>query len=125
MKPFAIFYTEGELETIMENMIKERTLRSRVEELESYKNIGLRTFQEVDVTSTLVKDLFGSTAQMHGRNRGPDHANFQRRVFEYEVVRERRQKQTTRPQTQRSRKGSSRSCKSIAKQDENEERAPL
>lgn len=49
LKPFAVLHSESELEAIMQNMLKERTLRNRVEELESYKNIGLRNFQEVDV----------------------------------------------------------------------------
>ena len=49
MKIFARFQTEDEHERLVQNIVKERNLRRRIEELKAYKELNLKTFEEVEV----------------------------------------------------------------------------
>lgn len=48
MKIFARFQTEEEHEKLVQNIVRERNLRRRIEELKSYKELNLKTFEEVE-----------------------------------------------------------------------------
>lgn len=49
MKIFSRFQTEEEHDRLVQNIVKERNLRRRIEELRAYKELNLKTFEEVDV----------------------------------------------------------------------------
>lgn len=48
MKIFARFQTEEEHEKLVQNIVRERNLRRRIEELKAYKELNLKTFEEVE-----------------------------------------------------------------------------
>ena len=50
MKVFARFNTPEDHEKIVQGIIKEKKLRIKIEELNFYKKLGLKNFQEVEVT---------------------------------------------------------------------------
>jgi transcriptional adapter 2-alpha len=49
LKPFARFHSEDEHEKLVQNIVKERTIRKRIEELMAYKKLGLKSFNEIEV----------------------------------------------------------------------------
>ena len=49
MKIFARFQTKEEHEALVQNIIKERNLRRRIEELKAYKELNMNTYEEVEV----------------------------------------------------------------------------
>ena len=49
LKVFARFQTPEEHEKLVQNIVKERELRRRIEELLAYKRLGLKTFEDVEV----------------------------------------------------------------------------
>lgn len=57
MKIFARFQTEEEHERLVQNIVKERNLRRRIEELKAYKELNLKTFEEVDVGYGLLSNF--------------------------------------------------------------------
>lgn len=59
MKIFARFQTEEEHERLVQNIVKERNLRRRIEELKAYKELNLKTFEEVEVIYSLSKAILG------------------------------------------------------------------
>lgn len=48
LKVFARFQTPEEHEKLVQNIVKERELRRRIEELLAYKRLGLKTFEDVE-----------------------------------------------------------------------------
>jgi transcriptional adapter 2-alpha len=49
LKPFARFHTEEEHENLIKNIVKERNIRKRIEELMAYKKLGLKSISEIEV----------------------------------------------------------------------------
>lgn len=49
LKVFARFQTPDEHDKQVQNIVKERELRRRIEELLAYKRLGLKTFEDVEV----------------------------------------------------------------------------
>lgn len=49
LKVFARFSTPKEHEELVENIIKQRSLKKRIEELISYKNMGIKNFEQLEV----------------------------------------------------------------------------
>jgi len=52
MKIFARFQSEEEHEKLVQNIVRERALRRRIEELKAYRQLNLKTFDEVEVRPT-------------------------------------------------------------------------
>lgn len=52
LKPFARFHSEEEHEKLVKNIVKERNIRKRIEELMAYKKLGLTTFSEIEVVQS-------------------------------------------------------------------------
>ncbi len=48
LKIFARFHSADEHEKLVQGIYKEKMLKKRIEELQFYKKIGLKTFEEVD-----------------------------------------------------------------------------
>jgi transcriptional adapter 2-alpha len=48
MKPFARFNTPEEHEKFVQGLIRERQIRTRIEELRYYRKLGMKTFAEVE-----------------------------------------------------------------------------
>lgn len=48
LKVFARFQTPEEHDKLVQNIVKERELRRRIEELLAYKRLGLKTFEDVE-----------------------------------------------------------------------------
>lgn len=55
LKVFARFQTPEEHDKLVQNIVKERELRRRIEELLAYKRLGLKTFDDVEVNIFLRK----------------------------------------------------------------------
>lgn len=49
LKPFARFHSEEQHEKLIQNIVKERNLRKRIEELMAYKKLGLKSISEIEV----------------------------------------------------------------------------
>ncbi|EGR31009.1 hypothetical protein IMG5_119510 [Ichthyophthirius multifiliis] len=49
MKVFARFSTPEEHERLVQGIIKERQIRQKIEELKTYKKIGLNTFEDIEI----------------------------------------------------------------------------
>lgn len=49
MKIFSRFQSEEEHEKLVQNIVRERALRRRIEELKAYRQLNLKTFDEVEV----------------------------------------------------------------------------
>jgi transcriptional adapter 2-alpha len=49
MKVFARFNTPDDHEKLVQGIIKEKLLRQRIEELNMYRKLGLKSFEEVEV----------------------------------------------------------------------------
>ena len=64
LKVFARFQTPEEHEKLVQNIVKERELRRRIEELLAYKRLGLKTFEDVEVK--LQSKFFRSSFQKKG-----------------------------------------------------------
>ena len=60
LKPFARFCGQEEFDNLVAGIVKEREIRRRIEELLSYKKLGLKTFDQVEV-NFLKKIIFRVT----------------------------------------------------------------
>lgn len=49
MKPFARFFTMEKHEMLCQGLVKEKQLRARIDELNHYRKLGLKTFEQVEV----------------------------------------------------------------------------
>lgn len=49
LKVFARFHSEEEHDRLVQNIVKERQIRKRIEELQTYKKLGCKTFEDVEV----------------------------------------------------------------------------
>ena len=51
LKVFARFHSADEHEKLVQNIVKERNIRRRIEELMTYKKLGLKNFEDIEVNS--------------------------------------------------------------------------
>lgn len=58
MKIFARFHSEEDHEKLVQNIVRERNLRRRIEELKAYRQLNLKTFDEVEVVLNKLLEVF-------------------------------------------------------------------